>query len=232
MIAAICAAVRVEAAPRPRARSLNGATSVSAAAPRPCTPGLSGRPSVATPEPACTQQRVGVAVVAAVELDELRPPGGRAREAQRAHRRLGADVDEAHHLDRRQRAHDPLGELAPRARSARRSVVPQRRLPRRSPRRPRGARGRAIERAPRQHVVDVRRCRRRRSARAPCAAGDEARRAADAAERAHRAVHAAGDHALRAREQRARTRRSAQRGRHARPVIVRPPRSQRAASLA
>ncbi len=52
------------------ARSLKGDDQRVGDGARRCTPGLSGRPSVATPEPAWTQQRVGVAVIAAVELDE------------------------------------------------------------------------------------------------------------------------------------------------------------------
>ena len=57
------------------------------------------------------QEGVGVAVVAARELDQLPPAGGGAGEAQRRHRRLGPRVDQAHHLDRRQRGGDPLAEL-------------------------------------------------------------------------------------------------------------------------
>ena len=57
------------------------------------------------------EQRVGVAVVAAVELQDLAPAGEAARDAQRAHRGLGAGGDEAHLLDRGHVAHDPLGEL-------------------------------------------------------------------------------------------------------------------------
>ena len=81
----------------------------------------SGMPSVATPEPACDQQAVGVAVIAAVELDDHVAAGEAAREAQRAHRRLGARLDQAHHLDRRHGVAIALGELDLAARSARRS---------------------------------------------------------------------------------------------------------------
>jgi hypothetical protein len=43
------------------------------------------------------QQHVGVAVIAAVGLDDLRAAGEAAGEAQRAHRRLGARRDQADH---------------------------------------------------------------------------------------------------------------------------------------
>ena len=49
------------------------------------------------------QKGVAVAVVAALELDELVAAGGGAGEAQGGHRGLGAGVDQAHHLDVRQR---------------------------------------------------------------------------------------------------------------------------------
>jgi hypothetical protein len=42
---------------------------------------------------------IGVAFIAAGELDDQVAPGGRARDPQRAHRRLGARVDEAQHLN-------------------------------------------------------------------------------------------------------------------------------------
>jgi hypothetical protein len=45
------------------------------------------------------QQRVGVAVVAAFELDDLAAAGGAARQAQRAHAGFGAAADQAHLLD-------------------------------------------------------------------------------------------------------------------------------------
>ena len=57
------------------------------------------------------EQPVGVAVVAAVELHDQVAPGRRARQAQGRHRRLGARVDETHHLDRRQCANHEFGEL-------------------------------------------------------------------------------------------------------------------------
>ena len=57
------------------------------------------------------QEGVGVAVVAAVELDDLLAAGVAAGEADGAHRRLGAGVHHAHHLDRRHGLADEAGEL-------------------------------------------------------------------------------------------------------------------------
>ena len=59
---------------------------------------------------AAREQRVGVTVVAAVELDQGVLPGGRASEADRRHRGLGAGGDESHLFDRRNHRDDPLGE--------------------------------------------------------------------------------------------------------------------------
>ena len=67
------------------------------------------------------QERVGVTVIAALELDDLVALGRRARDADRAHRRFGARADEAHPFHRRHQHRDALRELASRARSARRS---------------------------------------------------------------------------------------------------------------
>ncbi len=47
------------------------------------------------------QQPIGVPVIAALELDDLRSIGGTPGQPDRAHRRLGAGVDQADHLDRR-----------------------------------------------------------------------------------------------------------------------------------
>ena len=65
------------------------------------TPGLFGTPSVVALEPACDQQAIDVAVIAAGELDDDIAAGEAARQANGAHRRLGAGADHAHHLDRR-----------------------------------------------------------------------------------------------------------------------------------
>ena len=54
------------------------------------------------------QERVRVAVVAALELDEQVTTGRGSRQAQRAHRGLGTRVDEAHHLDRTEARGDAI----------------------------------------------------------------------------------------------------------------------------
>ncbi len=129
---------RTAAMSRPRAakiastaaRSLNGATSVSATVAG-VTPGESGRPSVATPEPAAARSGVGVAVVAAVELDDRSAAGRRARESHGAHRGLGAGAHESHHLERWERRHDSLRE--PNLELGRRAVGRAAALPPRPP---------------------------------------------------------------------------------------------------
>ena len=96
------------------------------------TPGLVGTPSVMRARAGLHQERVGVAVIAALELDDLVALGRRPRDAHRAHRRLGARADEAHALHRRHQRRDPLRRAASRARSARRSScrrAPRRRAP-------------------------------------------------------------------------------------------------------
>jgi hypothetical protein len=50
------------------------------------------------------QERIAVAVIAAFELHDLLAAGVAARDADRGHRRLGAGVDHAHHLERRHEA--------------------------------------------------------------------------------------------------------------------------------
>ena len=57
------------------------------------------------------QQRVGVAVVAAFELDDEVAAGEAAGEADGGHAGLGAGADEAHLLDGREAALDELGEV-------------------------------------------------------------------------------------------------------------------------
>ena len=86
-------------------RSLNRATRVSAAVAA-GTPGLSGSAKVARPAAGTDQERVGVTVVAALELDHTGPPGGGAGQTDRRCGRLGARVDHAHHLDARHQRHD------------------------------------------------------------------------------------------------------------------------------
>ena len=75
------------------------------------TPGEPGMPRVATPGARGHQQAVGVAVVAAVELDDLAAAGEAAGHAQRAHRGLGARRHEAHLLHRGHALHHALGQL-------------------------------------------------------------------------------------------------------------------------
>ena len=65
------------------------------------TPAEPGMPKVATPEPAFDQQAVGVAVIAALELDDVFAAGEAAGEADRRHGGFGAGADEAKLLDRR-----------------------------------------------------------------------------------------------------------------------------------
>ena len=60
--------------------------------------------------PGLHEQEVGVAVVAALELQDRRAPGEAARHADRRHRRLGAARHRAHHLDRRIERDERLGE--------------------------------------------------------------------------------------------------------------------------
>src|SRR5215467_5501583 len=57
------------------------------------------------------QQRVGMPVVAALELQDLLASGEAAGQAQRAHRGLGAGGDEAHLLDARDQADHAVGQL-------------------------------------------------------------------------------------------------------------------------
>ena len=57
------------------------------------------------------QQAIGVAVIAALELDDVFAAGEAAREADRRHGRLGAGGDEAQLLDGRQGGDDELGEI-------------------------------------------------------------------------------------------------------------------------
>ena len=57
------------------------------------------------------QQRIGMAVVAALELDELAAAGGATGQANGAHARFGARADEADHLHRWHQAQDFFGQL-------------------------------------------------------------------------------------------------------------------------
>ena len=91
------------------------------------------------PRAAAREQRVDVAVVVAGELDHAVAPRRGAREANGAHRRLGAGRDEPHHLDRGHGVDDLGGEVD--LSLGRRA---ERRAPRRAPRPPpRGSAGSA-----------------------------------------------------------------------------------------
>src|SRR5690606_16730785 len=57
------------------------------------------------------QQAVGVAVVAALELDDLVAAGVAACQANRTHGRFGAGADHAHHVHRRHQLAHLLGHL-------------------------------------------------------------------------------------------------------------------------
>jgi hypothetical protein len=60
----------------------------------PVTPGVSGQAERDDAGAGAGQQRVDVAVVAAGELHDLAAAGEAARQPDRAHRRLGAGVDQ------------------------------------------------------------------------------------------------------------------------------------------
>ena len=135
------------------------------------------------------QEAVAVAVVAAFEFHELRAAGGAAGEADRRHRRLGAGVDHAHHLDRGNQPGDRFGHgHFGRAGRAERQTVLHRAFDRL-------AHGGMIvtddHRSPRADVVDVARAFDVPQVRGVRPRGEE-RFAADRLERAHRRVHAAG----------------------------------------
>ena len=134
------------------------------------------------------QQRIDVPVIAAFELDGQVPARESARHPQRAHRRFGARVHQPHHLHRRHRAADHLGQfdfaLGGRAEAGADLQHLARSLQ---------CTGKAVaqnQRPPGAHVVDVLVAVDVEDARA-LAARDEARRSADAAKRADRRIHAA-----------------------------------------
>src|SRR5437879_3734509 len=149
--------------------------------------------------PGLDQQRVGVAVVAALELDDQAAPGEAAREANRRHRRLGARRNET---DLIERGHEPaqrLGELdlgfrrraeGKRARSGLLDRFDHG-----------GVRVAGHHRAPGPDIVDV-----TAAIRVPQVgtrgALEEQRHAADRTKGAYRRVDAARDDALRTLEQR------------------------------
>ena len=73
--------------------------------------GRRGDPERGEPGPRTREEGVGVAVVAAGELDHAVAAGERPGQPDRRHRRLGARRDEAHELDRREGVGDLLGQL-------------------------------------------------------------------------------------------------------------------------
>ena len=180
-------------------RSLKGAITVSRAAPA-VTPGVLGIAEGREPAAgAAREQRVGVTVVAALELDQGVLAGRGASEPDRRHRGLGA---------RRRRA-APVRPRAPSRRSA----------PRAGPRPRWGRRRRCLataastaastisfrawpnsECSPRLAEVDVPRAVGVLEVGALASDG-EPRDAADRTERADRRVHAAGDRSLRSLEE-------------------------------
>ena len=172
-------------APRPHRASLYGAVSVSCAAPS-VTPGRPGQAERREPAPAALgQQRVGVPVVAAVELHEQVAAGGAARQPDGASSRPRC----------------PTRPGAPSRRAAIASTIRLGELDLRLGRHPeagsasgsrggrlddRGVRVPEQQRAPGLHEVDVARRRSTSSIHAPSPRADEHRRAADGPERADR----------------------------------------------
>ena len=139
-----------------------------------------------------------MAVVGALELDDLVAPGERARQADGGHGGLGARVDKAHHLDRGHPFdHAPRKIQLERARCAvagpaRRGLLHRRHHSR--------VRVPEDERPPRKDVVDVAVTVDVDEIRA-LAALDEERLPTDGFERPHGRVDAAGQQALRGGEE-------------------------------
>ena len=158
------------------------------------TPGEDGMPCVARPGAGLGEQAVDVAVVGAGELDQPLAAGGRAREPDRAHRRLGARRGHPQHLDRRHAVGDQLGQLdLGGGRGAERRPALGRGVHRREHRRE----GVAVDqRAPGADVVDVGVAVDVGELRAGGVV-DEDRVAPDRAHRAHGRVHAAREDAER-----------------------------------
>ena len=154
------------------------------------TPALSGWPNVSAPLPALHQQRIRVAVIAAVELDDFVAPREPARQPDGAHARLRAGIRHADFLHAR---HQFANQLRHRhfqriGNAEARAVVGggfdggnDFRMRVAENRRPPGAD--VINQFIAVHVPDVR-------AFGPV---DKKRIAADGAERAHRRIHAAGN---------------------------------------
>jgi len=176
-----------------RDRACGGRTARSARDPRPSRRrSLGCRRSRLPTRSAPCEQRVRVAVVAALELEDEIAAAHAACETHGAHHRLRPRGDEPDHLDARDQADDPLGELdLERGRHAERRSSDS------------GLGGRADdllarvaeeERAPGLHVVDVLVPIGVDDVRALAAHG-EARSSAHRSERANRGVDPARDHA-------------------------------------
>ena len=144
------------------------------------------------------EQQIGVTVIASFKFDNLVAPSEGTCEAQCSHRRFGAGIDKAHHLDVRHKLLDQFREFyfertgcaetcAARCGigncgdHARMRVTQDERAPREN----------VINEPIAIHVEQV--CAR--------AALDEQRLSADRAKRAHRRIHAAGEELLRAGEE-------------------------------
>ncbi len=144
------------------------------------------------------QERVDMAVVAALELDDLVATRVAAGQTQGAHGRLGAGADHAHHVHARDQLADAVGhDRLQLGRGAEGEALLDALLHGRDDLRMGVAEDHG---APGADVVDI--------ALAvgvdrvgPGGAVEEDRIAADAAKRAHRRVHAAGDMALRGLEE-------------------------------
>ncbi len=213
MTAAIVRAERRRTTRSSAASSSSGATSVSPRMLGGHARARGGHASGGQPAAGLHEHRVGVPVVAAFELQDARAAGGRPGDAQRRHDGLGARGDETNPLDPRQPLGDPLGQRAANTARTRRTTSRRQRPRARHGRRP-GPRG--PESADRSSGRS--RCTRGQSTsmrRAPRPRGEEDRRPADAAERAHGAVHAAGRHAQAAVEELCRGREGGGAGRHA-----------------
>ena len=136
------------------------------------------------------QQRIGMAVVAALELDELAAARGPARQADGRHGRLGARADQAHHVHAGHVAQDFFGQFDfALGRRAKREALEQRFLHRFEHRWVAVAQN---HRAPGADVVDI-----ALAVGIPkmgaLGAGHKARRAAHGFEGAHWRVDATGD---------------------------------------
>jgi hypothetical protein len=153
------------------------------------TPGESGMPKGRGARARLDQERIGVAVVAARELDQCGSAGGRARDARSAHRGLGAGGDEAHHVAAGHHRSDALGQLDLGGRGEpEQQAAGGGDLHGGHDLGPRVTEERGSPGADPVHVLAARLVAHARAVRL----GDRDRRGAHRAERAHRRMHAAG----------------------------------------